>query len=262
MPEISTAELLEKYGLNAKKQFGQNFLTDKNILQKIVDTADIKPDETVVEIGPGLGALTKLLLQKSKKVIAYEKDTTLEQVLLDRFKDQHFELIFEDALKADFPTEEFRVVANIPYYLTSPLITRLLQMKNRPTSLVMMVQKEVADKICSPKSNILSLLARIYGSAKKHFNVSKNCFFPPPKIDSAILEIKVDTPKIEQHVELLEFIKKGFSNPRKTLLNSLKTGLARSSDDVLAMLQKAGINEKRRPEELSVDEWVQLFGIS
>lgn len=228
-----------------------------------MERADIQPDETVLEVGPGQGVLTMELAKKASKVIAVEKDIELIPHLREQFSNTpHVEVVHGDILKVDLPDVSYRVIANIPYYLTSPLLTRFLQDDNRPRSLLLMVQDEVADKIVTKDANILSLLVRIYGSARKLFNVSRNAFFPAPNVDSAIIFVEVDEPVCERHRELLAFIKKGFTNRRKQIQNSLKAGLHCSSEELLRILDAAHIDPKRRPEELSVEEWVALHEVS
>lgn len=255
-------EIKEKYGFVFKKELGQNFLIDDNILTKIIQRADIKSDELLLEIGTGLGFLTLQLAKKAKKVITVEKDATLIPILQDIFAEHsNIELQAEDVLKMRLPEQEYRVIANIPYYLTSPLITRFLQADTPPQSLMLMVQKEIAEKITMQgKENILSLLVKIYGSAEKLFLVKKGSFFPPPNIDSAILRINLnEIPVHDNHKGLYSFIQKGFTTKRKQLGNSLKNGLHISAEHVATILNGAEINSKSRAEDLQLDDWIRMF---
>lgn len=245
----------------AKKSLGQNFLRDKNIIKKIIDAADIKSDETVLEVGPGQCAITIELAKRAKKVIAVEKDRELQSTIDEKLKDvSNVEVVYDDILTTQLPKDLYRVIANIPYYLTSPLLTRFLQSENRPTSLLLMVQKEIADKIVSDKGNILSMLVQMYGKAKKLFIVKPSAFYPPPKVDSAILFIELnDKPEVENHIELFDFIKKCFSGKRKQLKNALKNNLHLKTDEVEELLSKAEIDSKLRAEDLKLEDWLTLY---
>ena len=185
-------EILAKYETKASKGLGQNFLIDKNILNKILEAADLKSDDTVLEVGPGLGTLTQELAKKAKRVIAVEKDETMIEILKETLAEyKNVEVINEDILKYDLQIADYKLVANIPYYLTSPLIRKFLESKNPPKEIVLMMQKEVAQRICA-KPGDMSLLAvsvQFYADAKIISIVSKNCFYPAPKIDSAIIKI-------------------------------------------------------------------------
>lgn len=246
-----------------KKSLGQNFLKNPRIVEKIIATADLMGNETVVEVGPGFGVLTEELLKCAKKVIAIEKDAELFEFLSKKLKKQidsgKFELVHGDALKIPPPKEPFLWIANIPYSITSPLLDHFIRenSSNLPQRAVLLVQKEVAQKLCAepPKMNVLALHVQTFGNPKIIATVSKANFKPIPKVDSAI--IKIDFPKTPKIPELKTktdyekyflLIYKAFSKKRKMLRRTLPKEL----------LKKAGIIETRRPETLSVKEWMDL----
>lgn len=226
-------EFLLKYDTRASKRLGQNFLIDKNILRKIIESADIKPTYTIIEVGPGIGTLTQALAEKSGRVIAVEKDEKMIKILKETLKDyKNVEIIHGDILKTTkLQISNYKVVANIPYYLTSPLIRKFLERPNgypeSPESMVLMLQKEVAQRICAkpPNMSILAVSAQFYANAKIISYVSKNCFLPAPKVDSAVIKI-IPHNKYNMPADLFfKIVKAGFSHPRKQLLNNLAAGL-------------------------------------
>lgn len=241
--------------IKPKKSLGQNFLIDKNIVQKIIKTADINKNDIVLEIGPGKGALTKELAKVAKKVIAIEKDERLASLL----KIENVEIITGDALK-DLPKikGKYKVAANIPYYLTSFLIRKLLEMENNPQEIVLLVQKEVAQRICAQpgKMNLLAVSVNYYAKPTIEGFVSKNCFWPKPKVDSAIL--KMIPLKRKKDDFFFQTVRAGFSQPRKQLINNLSSGLKIKKERVEYVLNKAGISPKSRAQELSINDWLKL----
>ena len=283
-------DLLSKYNARPSKGLGQNFLIDRNILEKIIKASDIKKDDIILEVGPGIGALTQELarmvhpvksseagiLPKAKlfngagKVIAIEKDATMCKILAETIKEyKNVEIINGDILRYKFPAGLYKVVSNIPYYLTSPLIRALLENKNQPSEIILMVQKEVAQRICSkpPDMSILSVSVQFYAEAKIISYVSENCFLPVPKVDSAIIKIvPFKQPALEDRERFFKVVKAGFSHPRKQLTNNL---LALSSveginalklrrEKVESWLRKNNIKPAQRAETLSVEDWVNL----
>ncbi|QQS59189.1 ribosomal RNA small subunit methyltransferase A [Candidatus Peregrinibacteria bacterium] len=247
--------LLKKYGLWAKKRFGQNFLADENVLRAIVEAADIQPEAIILEIGPGLGVLTRELLPRAKKVIAIEIDRDILPALRETthfFRDR-LELRNEHFLNTILPEVPYQVVSNIPYHLTSPIIRKLLvEAGHRPTSLTLLVQKEVAEQICNTKkSSLLSLFVAVFGEAKIIASVPSSSFSPPPKVDSAILHINVfETPLlIRQPVQkVFSTAKQGFSQKRKKLKNLFPESLLRATE----------VDPDARAETLSVFDWERL----
>lgn len=270
--------LLYKYGFKPSKGLGQNFLVDKNALKKIIDTADLKSDDVVLEIGPGIGTLTKELAKKADRVIAVEKDKKMCDILKETLKDyKNIEVIQGDALKIfnsqfsisnkfpNFSTLKYKVVANIPYYITSPLIRTFLETENQPSVMVLMVQKEVAQRICAkpPNMSLLSVSVQFYATPKIISYVSKNCFWPIPKVDSAIIKIDcIKKNKLDINL-FFEIVKMGFSQPRKQLVNNLAglkflNGVKLIKEEITLWLLENKIDPKQRAESLSVDDWINL----
>lgn len=247
----------------AKKYLGQNFLYDPSILGRIIDSAELSREETVVEIGPGPGRLTRLLSERAKKVIAVELDEELYRVLKAELAGYlNVELIHGDALK--FPYEdigEFKVVANIPYYITTPIIFRLLEAKNNLKSATLTVQKEVAERIAArPGSRdygVLSIMVQYVSVPEMKFIIPKEAFRPMPKVDSAVIHVKtLNSPAVSVQDEQMFFrvVKTAFSQRRKTLSNSLKA----LDKDIREILMKCRIDPSRRPETLSLEEFAKL----
>lgn len=261
-----TKNLLKKYNLHPKKYFGQNFLIDKKILEEITKTAGLKKDNIVLEIGPGLGVLTRELAKKTKRVVAIEKDRELSRILNNELRIMNIknvEVIEGDVLKihnSKFVLRDYKLVANIPYYITSPLIRKFLEDKNPPKLMVLMVQKEVAKRICAkpPRMSLLSVAVQLYSRPKIIKIVKKDSFWPPPKVDSTILKIeKINSEKfsLQFRNHFFKIAKAGFSSPRKQLKNNLKKMFGKNTEEIL---RKAGIDEKRRAETLSLEDWKTL----
>ncbi len=246
-----------------KRPFGQNFLFDKNILNKIVTCSGVTGKDTVVEIGPGLGTLTKVLARKSKKVIAIEFDKKLIGQLTENVSDlKNVEIVNMDALK--FPYENIRgtfsVVANIPYNITTPLIFNLLDYKSKLTSMTLLMQKEVAKRIVaksgSKEYGVLSLATQLYTKPSLKFIVSKKAFSPPPKVDSAVVHFKVSakpTLPVKDAELFLDIVKTAFGQRRKTIKNSLK-----SFDGLTEALDMISTDPSSRPEQLSMQEFIHI----
>ncbi len=246
-----------------KKYLGQNFLFDPSILRKIVETAKIKHDDTVVEIGPGLGALTKMLIEAAKKIIAIELDYELYEKLKDELKEfKNIELIHGDALKYSYEElEPFKVVANIPYYITTPIIFRLIQARKNLKSMTLTIQKEVAQRIVGKPGTkdygVLSIAVQYYANPELKFIIPKGAFRPVPKVDSAVIHIEIlDKPRVTVIDEKLFFkiVRTAFAQRRKTLSNSLKS----ISMDIKEILIDAGIDPSRRAETLRIEEFVRI----
>ncbi|WP_025725008.1 16S rRNA (adenine(1518)-N(6)/adenine(1519)-N(6))-dimethyltransferase RsmA [Acholeplasma granularum] len=253
----------------AKKRFGQNFLTDKNLLMKIVDQSKIK-DKNVLEIGPGLGALTQYLVPQAKKYLAFEIDYSLKDSL-KKFENTHTKFIFEDFLSVDVETvlneyfinEEVHLVGNLPYYITSPIIFKFLDIKNLKTA-TMMVQKEVGLRMMADANNKVyngfSVILQYFTDVKLLMNVNKKMFKPVPKVDSVVMQLtKKDTPldKTDQAL-FIKLVKLAFAHKRKTLLNNLATGLNLEKNNILDVLKELDFNENTRAELLSVNDFVRL----
>jgi 16S rRNA (adenine1518-N6/adenine1519-N6)-dimethyltransferase len=259
-------EMLKNNDLFAKKKLGQNFLISGSTLTKIVETADLSKKDYVIEVGPGFGILTEQLALKADRVSACEYDAELIPILKKNLQAHtNIEIIHEDALKLRLPSENYKLVANIPYYITSPILMHFLDPKTadqkRPELIVLLVQKEVAQKICVKQGeySVLSLEVQIFGKPSIAGYVNKNCFYPEPKVDSAILKIEVfPTPAISDTTLFMRIIKTAFSQRRKTLINSLRSGIKCTREELDEILLKAEIIPSRRPQELSIEEWQKL----
>jgi 16S rRNA (adenine1518-N6/adenine1519-N6)-dimethyltransferase len=260
-------DLLKDNDLFAKKHLGQNFLISKDALGKIVQSASITNKDNIIEIGPGLGILTKELAKQAKQVTSYELDSDLIPVLNKLFElNRNVNIVLADALKITLPSEPYKLVANIPYYITSPILMHFLHpktvMEKRPTEIVLLIQKEVAEKVCAKQGNhsVLSLQIQIFGQPEIAGTIKKDCFYPSPKVDSAILHIKTYSDPIIEDVELfLKTIKTAFTQRRKTLLNSLRNGFGLKKEVIEKILATADIKESLRPQELSFADWERLI---
>jgi len=272
IPPLNAAALLKRYDLRAHKGLGQNFLQDPLALEKIISAAEIQPMDSVLEIGPGLGSLTRYLAISAKEVVAVELDKNLLpplKAILSPY--QNIRLIHGDILKLspkDLNLEnDYIVVANIPYYITSAVIRHLLESELKPRRIVLTVQKEVAQRICAEPGDmsLLALSVQIYGKPRVAANIPANAFFPAPKVDSAVLIVDIySSPRIREELlnTFFKLIKAGFSQKRKTLRNSLSSGLHISPTDAADLLTRVSIDPQRRAETLSIEEWEKLSEIS
>jgi 16S rRNA (adenine1518-N6/adenine1519-N6)-dimethyltransferase len=246
----------------AKKRFGQNFLKDKNLLKKIVDKAEIK-DQFVIEIGPGQGALTGFLAQAAKHVKAYEIDYSLEPILSAIQKEyDNLEIIYQDFLKIDLNqlSKPHHVVANVPYYITTPILFKLLE-SNNIASATMMIQKEVCDRImATPKDkqyNALSIIVQSMAEVKKVMDVKRQLFYPVPNVDSAVIRLKMyDVPKLNAKGIIL--VKAAFQQKRKTLVNNLHQAYGIEKPLLEQFLIDQKIDPNIRAEDLTLDDFIKL----
>lgn len=270
----NTLKIIEENDFNIKKKFGQNFIIDQNVLNNIVIASKITENTCVIEIGPGLGSLTELMLKKAKKVLAFEIDKDLIPILNNNLGSyDNFTLINEDILNVDidkyideyFPDEvDIALVANLPYYITTPIILKLLSETKRIKTYTMMMQDEVADRICALKNikdyNALSICIQYRASAKKVLNISRSIFVPKPNVDSAVIRLELyDTPPFKAKNEefFFKFIRDAFCQRRKTLVNNLKqTGY--NKDNVVLVLNELNIPLEIRSEALSVSDFVRI----
>jgi 16S rRNA (adenine1518-N6/adenine1519-N6)-dimethyltransferase len=269
LPPLDVHGLLRQYHLEARKSLGQNFLVDNSALQHIVEIAEIPPKTTVLEVGAGLGSLTRWLAISSQRVVAVETDAHLMPVLhqvLDSFENVF--LIEGDILKLNpaalVENSGYWVVANIPYYITSALIRHLLEADCKPACMVLTVQREVAERICAvpPNMSLLALSVQVYGKPRPVLRIPASAFYPAPQVDSTAVRIDLyPAPLIPQeHLEtFFRLAKAGFAQKRKTLRNSLSAGLQRSASETATLLETAGINPQRRAETLDMGEWKQLI---
>ena len=273
-----TRAILERHGFTFKKSFGQNFLTDTNILQKIVDTAEIDKNVNVIEIGPGIGALTEFLAEKAAEVMAFEIDDRLVPILADTLRDfDNVKVVNEDILKSDLQTRikdfanpdlPIKVVANLPYYITTPILMHLIESKIPFSEFVVMMQKEVADRISAQPNTkaygSLSIAVQYYMSAKLAFIVPRTVFVPAPNVDSAILKMtRREQPLVEVQDEEFFFrvSKASFVHRRKTLWNNLTSHFGKTEDIKAKLeqaLEQAEIKPSIRGEALSIPEFASL----
>jgi 16S rRNA (adenine1518-N6/adenine1519-N6)-dimethyltransferase len=245
-----------------KKRFGQHFLTNKSILQRIVQMAHLSPDDTVVEIGPGKGTLTTELAGAVRKVIAIEIDRDLIPALRSSVP-SNVELIEGDALEVDLPREPFHIVSNLPYNVATPLFKRFIEHRDRITAVTVMIQKEVAERLSAkPRTKAygpLSVLIQYYADVKYGFTVPPGAFNPPPKVDSAVVRLEWK-PDIVRATPFTDFVHLAFSSRRKTLANNLLSMFGSlGREEVLRRLEQAGIAPAVRPEELSVAEFLRVY---
>lgn len=270
MGNISTREVVRKYNFKFTKSLGQNFLLDETVLNDIVDSANISKEDMVIEIGPGVGTLTRELLQRAKKVCAIELDSGLIPILSEELKEfNNFELIHKDALKVNFneiigDEKSVKVVANLPYYVTTPMICKMITEDYNFKSLTIMIQKEVAERINSKPNckeyGSLSLLVQYYCDTKIIRKVSPTAFIPQPKVESIVIKLdKLEKPRVEMKNEKLFFriIRDAFNMRRKTLWNAVKE-LKANKEELELAFEKAGIDPKRRGETLSIEEFAKL----
>ena len=254
----------------AKKSLGQNFLVDSRIRTKIVDAADISSDDTIVEVGPGRGFLTRALAERAGRVVAVELDDGLVPRLRETFADSHnVEIVHGDARDIDIDSlvgaaADYKVVANLPYYAATPIVRRFLESTHKPKTLVVMVQREVGQEMtaCPGKMGILSVATQVYGKPRIVTFVPPRAFRPSPNVTSAV--VRIDTyaePAVafESAERFFTLVRAGFSARRKQIHNSLRNGLEGDPDAVLTMLESAGISPARRAQTLSIEEWGQLY---
>lgn len=266
-------QLLNKYDLKAKKHLGQNFLCDPNYINKIIEASTLDQSVGVIEIGPGLGSLTRELVNKAGYVLAYEIDQEMASILNDTIKAPNLKIINEDFLKAkviediylyfkDF--EKIIVVANLPYYITTPILIKILEERLPLTKMIVMMQKEVAERLSGvPKTkdyNALSVLVQYYTKVKTLFDVQPDAFIPKPEVKSTVLELTIKTeinPKPLNEEFFLKFNRMIFSQRRKTLINNL-SGLKLEKTVLIQTMKEAGFSENIRAEALSVYDIIKL----
>lgn len=258
--------------LRYKKQYGQNFIYDTNLLKAIVSDSGITSEDNVLEIGVGVGSLTKFLAEKANKVVCYEIDETLKDRIEENLKDfNNVNVNYKDILKADKEEIEnhfngpFKIVANLPYYITTPIIFKFLEENYNLTSLTIMVQKEVGERICSCCGNkdygILSVMIQSYSNCKIVRNIGRQMFTPVPNVDSCLVKIDIDKNKfnIKNYNDYRNFINACFSMRRKTLVNNLKNYC--SKDKLINSLNKLNLKENVRSEQLTIKNLVDLFNM-
>lgn len=272
MQRETVKQLLEKHGISPNKVLGQNFLTDQNTIHAFIDSAEISKKDTVVEVGPGTGEITKELAKRAGRVIAVEKDSNMVKILRDELKEyKNVEIIEEDILKFKMLNENqrsnpekaitYKLIGAPPYYLTGRLFRKFLEEAgNKPELIAVIIQKEVAEKITAqpPRSNLLSISVQLYGVPGFVKKVPKGLFWPQPKVDSAILTVKnITTPAIDEK-KFFRVLRAGFSSPRKQLLGNLAGELGIERQEVIEILKKHGISHKQRAETLSATDWKNI----
>ncbi|MES0360987.1 MAG: 16S rRNA (adenine(1518)-N(6)/adenine(1519)-N(6))-dimethyltransferase RsmA [Anaerolineales bacterium] len=268
LPDLNVVELLKSHGIQPDKRLGQNFLIDPMYLHRVADAGNITKDDTVLEVGAGLGSLTRLLGSQAKEVFAVELDTDLIPILKQvTIQFSNIQIIHRDILKID-PGEltnstSYLVVANIPYYITSNLIRHLLAGNTRPRRVVLTIQREVAERICAQpnKLSLLGLSVQVFGLPKILSRVPAGAFYPVPKVDSAIIRIEIYPAPIipaDQLDIFFQIAKAGFSQKRKMLRNSLSAGLRQDRSIIENLLLEADIEPQRRAQTLTLDEWKLL----
>ena len=259
-------KILQSHRLYANKGLGQNFLVDQEALDTIVAAADLSEADNVVEVGPGTGFLTEQLIQKAGQVLSVELDGNMVEILRAKFPfSKNLQITNQDILKfqtSNFKFKKYKVVANIPYYITSPLLKHFLQSENRPTVMVVLVQREVAEKVCGlTGKSLITIETQLFGQPEIMGIVKAASFYPSPKVDSAILKIKVyDKPLVpeDQMHDFMRIVKFGFSQKRKMLNNTLGAGLHKKPAEVGELLKTIGINPNLRAENLTIDDWKKL----
>ncbi len=275
-----TKELLQQYQIHARKGLGQNFLVNSAILKKITGAADLSARDVVIEIGPGLGVLTRQLIEKSGYVIAVELDPRMVELLYDTLGgNSNFSLINRDILEVD-PLElvnqassrftsaiplpfQYKLVANLPYYVTQPIIRHFCEARLKPALMVVMVQKEVAKNITARPGDlsILAISVQFYGQPQIVDIVPAGNFFPAPRVDSAILKIEMypqPAVKVTSEANFFKTVRAGFCAARKQVANALSQGLDIPKPEVLSLMQKARVEPQKRAETLTLQDWAQL----
>lgn len=286
-----TIQIMRKYNVTANKGYGQNFLIDENVIHCIIENAEIAKDDFVIEIGPGLGTLTQFLLKNAGKVLAIELDKKMVNIISDRFSKElennlnsenssnisnpKLEIISGDILKVDLKEiisnelnngyKKVKVVANLPYYITTPIIMKLLEEKLQIDSITVMVQKEVAERLSEipggKETGSITYSIYYYTDAKILINVPRESFIPAPEVTSSVIQFKIlETPRVDvkEEEQLFKLIKQGFLMKRKTLVNALAGFQNKEKNDIINILNELNINEKVRAEQLSLEDFVKI----
>ena len=277
-----TKYLMKTNKIKANKNLGQNFLIDDNALQDIVDGAEIEQDDLVIEIGPGLGSLTKLLLEKAKKVICIELDKKMVKILCERFSIyNHLEIINEDVLRINLKElikherenkpsiKNVKVVANLPYYITTPIIMKLVENDLDIESITVMIQKEVAERLIaipgSKETGAITYTIYYYCESKKIREVENTCFIPEPEVTSEVINLKIrknPAVQVKDKKVMFNIIKSTYMQRRKTLLNSLTSvGVFRTKEQGIEFLKKLGLREDIRPENMKIEDFAKLTNL-
>lgn len=271
-----TKFILKKYNISASKKLGQNFLVDDSVIESIIESAEVNKNDLIIEIGPGLGTLTSKLLEKAGKVIAVELDDRMISILEERFKLYHnFILLHEDILKVNLQElikqnkenlEKVKIVANLPYYITTPIIMKLLEDRLEIESITVMVQKEVADRITAvpgeKNSGAITYSINYYAEAEKVVFVNKDSFIPSPEVNSEVIKLQIrkePVVKVLNEEIFFKIIKASFMQRRKTLLNGLSNaGVLKNKEKLKEILNNMGLNNEVRGETLTIEQFAEL----
>ncbi len=273
---MTPSEILKTYGVQPNRRRGQNFLIDQNVLKKITSAGGVTSKDTVIEVGAGAGFLTRQLAQHAKRVIAVEIDKKLVEILHAELGDMpNVEIVANDIFAVDIGdilgftrgtrrSASYSVVANIPYNITSHFFRFFLERDERPSKMTVLIQREVAERVCatSPDSSLLALSVQYFAQPKILFTVSRSCFFPKPKVESAVLELNVKSKKeLASQGDAKTFfklIKAGFSSPRKYCISNLSKGLGVEKEALKTLFRGVGIQEKARAESITLSQWLAL----
>ena len=269
-----TMAILKKYKISADKSLGQNFLVSDEVVEGIVESANINKEDIIIEIGPGLGVLTNLLLEKSDDVIAVELDNRMVEIISDRFKEKtNLTVIHEDILKVDLKellnnrkkseNSKVKVVANLPYYISTPIIMKLLEQNQIIDEIIVMVQKEVGQRLTAKTgtrvAGAITYAVEFYSDATAIINVPKESFVPSPKVESVVIKLKIKSKTQNVNKEMLfKVIKTAFSQRRKTLSNALVNGGIVEKNKLEEVLEKAGLEKNVRGENLNLEDFIKL----
>lgn len=269
-----TMAILKKYKISADKSLGQNFLVSDEVVEGIVESANINKEDIIIEIGPGLGVLTNLLLEKSDDVIAVELDNRMVEIISDRFKEKtNLTVIHEDILKVDLKellnnrkkseNSKVKVVANLPYYISTPIIMKLLEQNQIIDEIIVMVQKEVGQRLTAKTgtrvAGAITYAVEFYSDATAIINVPKESFVPSPKVESVVIKLKIKSKTQNVNKEMLfKVIKTAFSQRRKTLSNALVNGVIVEKNKLEEVLEKAGLEKNVRGENLTLEDFIKL----
>ena len=262
--------MLDGLGLSPRKRLGQHFLVGSGVVNMIVRAADIKPDETIVEVGPGLGILTRELVEKAGRVVAVEMDKEMAEVLEQEVNSANLEVVSADARQVDVKeitnAMPYKLVANLPYYAASPILRHFTESEWPPVLAVVMVQREVAKQMVAQpgEMSLVSVGVQVYGKPTIVGYVPSSAFYPKPRVTSAVVRIEVDAApslNIENKEAFFKVVRAGFSAPRKQLRNSLSQGLEAPPEKALRHLNAAGIDPQARAETLSLEQWTALYNV-
>lgn len=271
-----TKNIMRKYNIKADKSLGQNFLIDENVVNGIVEGAKVSKDDLIIEIGPGLGTLTSILLEMAGKVICVELDKRMIEILEERFKKyNNFKIINDDILKIDIneiikqeleDKKNVKIVANLPYYITTPIIMKLLESKLNIDTITVMVQKEVAQRLTANTgtrlSGAITYAVEYYSKSKTILEVPSYSFLPEPKVDSEVIQLEIRKSgeyKVDNEKMLFKLIKMAFMQRRKTLINALSNKeIFKSKEEIVKLLEKLNIDTKIRGEDLKLEEFIKI----